>query len=299
MARKSRLQISKADIIKTFSSVNPVLKQQEISEIFHENKEFWRLAQSTSLTSFIQFMLEQTNLTEVKFDFPNRIISGYTWGSAPLMEVLLHLVDNSYYSHYTAIRVHGLTEQVPKTTYLSREKSHPNSGGAPLQTYEQSAIDSAFEKSPRISKNEISIEDENIRLLMLESAHHSNLGIIDGEINFGGGRPLKIRYTNLERTMIDIVVRPFYAGGVFEVAKAFENAKGHLSVNTMASMLKKMAFGYPYHQAIGFYLEKAGYKQSVVDIFMKIPMTRDFYLSHNMGNSVYNEKWRIFTPVNF
>lgn len=34
----------------------------------------------------------------------------------------------------------------------------------------------------------------------------------------------KIRVTDLERTLIDIAVRPAYSGGVFEVLEAFKNA---------------------------------------------------------------------------
>ena len=68
----------------------------------------------------------------------------------------------------------------------------------------------------------------------------------------GGSRDLDLRTTTLERTLIDIAVRPFYAGGVAEVAKACEMAKNkEVSVNRLASMLTKMHFGYPYHQAIG------------------------------------------------
>lgn len=110
---------------------------------------------------------------------------------------------------------------------------------------------------------------------------------------------MKLRYTNLERTMIDIVVRPFYAGGIFEVAKAFENAKDQLSVNTMAAMLKRMRFGYPYHQAVGYYLERAGYKVTLLDLFRKQPMERDFYLTHGAGKTVYNNRWRLHVPDGF
>jgi len=57
-----------------------------------------------------------------------------------------------------------------------------------------------------------------------------------------------VRVTNLERTLIDAVVRPAYSGGVFEVAKAFELAKDQVSVNAMGAMLGKLRFAYPFHQ---------------------------------------------------
>ena len=296
----TRIQIAKPDIVKTFSQGARVLRVHDLARIFHQSRDFWRLTKSSSLRTFTAFMVEKTELKAVRFAFPQREVSGYTWGNVPLLETLLGLVDRSYYSHYTAIRIHGLTEQVPKTIYLSQEKS---SGSAfekdESEIYEQGAIDAAFKRPPRVSNNEVELPQDQVRAVMLSSAYQAGLGITEGEVNYGGNRPLKLRYTNLERTMIDIVVRPFYAGGISEVAKAFENAKDQLSVNTMAAMLKRMRFGYPYHQAVGYYLERAGYKVTLLDLFRKQPMERDFYLTHGAGKTVYNHHWRLHVSDGF
>lgn len=245
-------------------------------------------------------MVEKSDLRRINIQFPQQVVSGYIWGDVPLWETLLGLVKDSYYSHYTAVRVHGLTEQIPKTVYLSRGKRRgDSSSGEPLPLYPQEKIDEAFQRPPRISSNQVELEEEGVRVMLLETAYHEGLGISTGEVNFGGKRPLRLRYTNLERTMIDIVVRPFYAGGVFEVAKAFENAKGQLSVNTMRAMLKKLRFGYPYHQAVGYYLERAGYRSSQVELFRRESMERDFYLTHAMGRTTYNSRWRLHVPEGF
>lgn len=293
----SRIQIAKPDIVKAFEVMPPVLKAREVAYVFNQNREFWRLTKSTSLTSFVKFMTEKTPLKEARFPFPQRDVTGFVWGDRPLFEVLLGLVDGSFYSHYTAVRIHGLTEQVPKTIFFNHEKtSHLDS--APQAPYEQAAIDSAFTRAPRASKNEIEVDD--LRIVFLQSADQDLLGVIWGVVNLGGESPLRLRYTNLERTLIDIAVRPFYAGGVFEVAKAFENAKDlKISVNTMASMLKRMKFGYPYHQAIGYYLERAGFAPSRVELFRKMPMKRDFYLTHQMGATRYVPAWRLHVPEGF
>ena len=94
----------------------------------------------------------------------------------------------------------------------------------------------------------------------------ANSGVIEETVVPDAG---PLRLTNLERTLIDITVRPVYSGGVFEVAKAFELAKEKLSVNSLTAMLKKLEYTYPYHQAVGFYLERAGYKSSLLDLLRK------------------------------
>lgn len=296
----TRLQIAKADIVDAFAHGPHVLRTADIALMLNEKRNFWRLAQGTSLRDFIGFMVGKTDLREVRFPFPQREVLGYTWGRVPLLETLLRLVDRSYYSHYTALRIHGLTEQVPKTIYLNQEKLRSSTlGQSGDSLYDQKAIDEAFSKPPRTSNNEIELLEEQCRVVMLQSAYHAGLGIIEGAINYGGEQSVTLRYTDLERTMIDIVIRPFYAGGVFEVAKAFEKAKGQLSVNKMSAMLKKMDFGYPYHQAVGYYLERADYKGSLIDIFRRQPMERDFYLAHNIGKVSYRSQWRLYVPEGF
>lgn len=296
----TRLQIAKSDIVKAFSQGPEILRASDFASFFDQNRTFWRLAQRTTLREFSNFMVEKSDLRRITIQFPQQVVSGYTWGNVPLWETLLGLVKDSYYSHYTAVRIHGLTEQLPKTIYLSREKHRAESSrkeAPPL--YPQEKIDGAFQRPPRMSSNQVELEEEGVRVMLLETASHEGLGISTGEVNFGGERPLRLRYTNLERTMIDIVVRPFYAGGVFEVAKAFENAKGQLSVNAMRAMLKQLRFGYPYHQAIGYYLERAGYRSSQVELFRREPMERDFYLIHAMGRTTYNSSWRLHVPEGF
>lgn len=296
----SRIQIAKPDIVKAFSAGPRVLRTPDVAEVFNRQRDFWRLTKSTSLTSFTRFMTEKTDLKPVRLAFPQREVSGYTWGDVPLLETLLGLVENSYYSHYTAVRIHGLTEQAPKTIYLSREKpSNSTLGRERPEPYDQKAIDAAFNGPPRVSKNEVELTQEQVRVLMLEGAYQGGLGVTTGEVHLGGERSLKLRYTGLERTLIDIAVRPFYAGGVFEVAKAYENARERLSINTMAAMLKRMAFGYPYHQVVGYYLERAGYKASLVELFHRQPMERDFYLTHDMGKTSFSSRWRLHVPQGF
>lgn len=291
----SRLQIAKPDIISAFEKLPRVLKVSQIAAVLEQKREFWRLAKATTVPVFLEFLLDSTPLRPVRFPFQRPIV-GFTWGEVPLLETLIGLVDHGFYSHYTAVRIHGLTEQVPKTIYLNHERSSNSSFSQNEGPFEQSAIDEAFAGEPRISKNEVVVGD--MKIVFLSSAFHAGLGITSGAVNFGEAQPLQLSYTSLERTLIDITVRPFYAGGIFEVAKAFENAKDAVSVNAMGAMLKRMNLGYPYHQAIGFYLERASYKPTVVNIFKKIPMERDFYLGH-AGEKTYVPEWRLYVPKGF
>jgi predicted transcriptional regulator of viral defense system len=100
-----------------------------------------------------------------------------------------------------------------------------------------------------------------------------------------------IRVTNLERTLIDIAVRPFYSGGVHKVLEAYKRAAERVSVEQMATMLQTLDYTYPYHQAIGFYLERSGYYDDAsIKLFHEFPKEFDFYLANGMKSTAYSKR---------
>ncbi|MGA0569980.1 hypothetical protein ACO2Q9_04595 [Variovorax sp. VNK109] len=293
---QSRIQIAKADIVRYFNALPAhVLKLREIQAIVSEQRAFWRLAQNMTASQFIGFLKTHSKLTELTFPFPQRPETVYVWGDVPLYIVLLQLKKGLHFSHYTAMRMLGLTEQSPQAIYLTDERKTVHSPNRdPLS---QSEIDQAFSRPPRISVN--CAEHAGKTIYLLNGADTDHLGVVNFEAHDEEGQEIAVRLTNLERTLIDITVRPVYAGGVFEVAKAFELAKERVSVNKLVAMLRKLDFAYPYHQAIGYYLERAGYKDSQLDLIRRRPVQHDFYLAHDMGKTRYEESWRLHVPDGF
>jgi len=294
MARKTRLQIAKSDIFKTFDSVHPVLRAEEISTILKEHRSFWRLAERTNLTSFIEFLENEGKLTSHFFEFPMRPKKGYTWGSVDVLPIINHIIKDSYFSHYTALMLHGLTKQEPKTIYVTQEQTSGSNQSTPL---EQETINRVFAAPARTSNN-IALY-KNQKIFLLHGANTHQLGIDEHPIYLPNNLDAKIKVTSIERTLIDSAVRPVYTGGVFEVAEAYRIAKSKLSVTRLALLLKRIKYIYPYHQVIGFYLENAGYSSDLIDIFRKIPREYDFYLTYNMQSVEYVKEWRLFVPKNF
>lgn len=291
MVNRSRIQIAKADIVARFNEKGPhVLKYREIGAILSAERRGWRLAQKTTIDEFIGFLAKSADLQVFEFDFPNRVEKLCVWGSVPTLEMLLHLKANSYFSHYTAARMHGLTEQIPTSIYISHERSTET----PRADVDQAAIDEAFAQPARATQNAVTFGDR--RIVLVNSAKTLQLGVVTQTVKYGAAEDATVRLTNVERTLIDAVVRPIYTGGVFEVAKAFELAKEQVSVNGLCAMLRKLGFIYPYHQAIGYYMERAGYRPKQLDLVRSFPMEYDFYLTHEMTDSEYVKQWRLHVP---
>lgn len=291
---KSRLKIAKPDIVRHFDDLERrVLKMTDIASILTQQREFWRLAKSTTTNAFITFLLEYTSLSKHYFPLPHRAETRYVWGNVPLLEIVLTLKEQAYFTHYTAMQVHGLTEQLPKTIYLNHEQpSRPQN-----PSLEQGRISAAFKNHPRVSNN--AIEHGDTRICLVNGMNTDQLGVITMDAAYGADVKANIRVTNIERTLIDIAVRPIYSGGVFEVQKAYSLAKERVSVNRLAAMLQKLRYVYPYHQAVGFYLERAGIRESALELLQQFPMEFDFFLAHRMGPTDYVKKWRLFIPKGF
>ncbi len=292
---KSRIQIARPDIIKYFDELpSKVLHHVDFARILNEKRAFWRLSLETSVTSFIRFLIDSGKLSLFEFPFPNpyKKKTVYAWGKVSFYEVALGISSKCYFSHYSAVKIHGLTEQTPKTFYINEEQRLESWLAGKLT---QKTIDAAFRRPVRATKR--IAETDDYRVVFLNGKNTSNLGVVEENFIGTGGEPFgRIRVTNIERTLIDITVRPVHSGGVSEVLKAFTLARDIASVNRLAAMLKKLAFIYPYHQAIGFYLERAGYRSSSLDLLRSIPRKYDFYLEHGLKDKVYVKEWRLFVP---
>ena len=57
-----------------------------------------------------------------------------------------------------------------------------------------------------------------------------------------------------------------------------------------------MHFIYPYHQAIGFYLQKAGYSENQYNLFKRNGFEFKFYLTYNILNKEYSNDWNLYFP---
>ena len=214
-------------------------------------------------------------------------LTRYIWDSAAPESIGVSLRSASYVSHSSAMFLHGLTDQVPKTIYVNKEQTPKGSARRGLT---QAAIDRAFSGRPRRSLYAYTAEKH--RYVLLSGKSTGRLGVTEVALPSGE----RVAATDLERTLIDIVVRPAYGGGPDELVRAYEGAKERVSGKKLVATLGKLDYVYPYHQCIGFLMEKADYAPATVKLLSKREIIWNFYLDYGMSDMAYSERWRLFYP---
>lgn len=292
MGRKNLLDKS-FNQIESFFDNHPIhsFNFYRIRETINEHRDNWGVSINKSTENILSYLIKKKVLFSSTILNPsNKTHQIYTWKSEDDYTVISGIKTNSYFSFYSALFLHGLTLQIPKTFYLNYERSEPTTTISD-NTISQDAIDTAFNKPQR--KSNYIYKFYNKKIIITNGKFTNRLGVQLIQILHKENK--KCYCTDLERTLIDVSVRPVYSGGVFEVLEAYRKAKGKVDVLRIKEYLDALNYIYPYEQIIGFYLEKAQYEKDDVEIF-NIEKPFDFYLTYGMRNRVYSEKWKLYYP---
>jgi hypothetical protein len=285
----SKLNVAQSDIVNFFERKKQgVFKRAEIDRIIHQKRKDWNLAQSMTAKEFIEFLKGICVLKEHRMNFPHRQEVRYVWGMTSEYQLIQSLRPNSYFSHSTALSLHGLNTQSLKTIYLNYEQPRKRN---PDRQLTQDRIQWAFERACRKSNNTARLHGK--RICLLNGQFTGQLGVISIPDSSGAN----VLVSNIERTLIDCTVRPVYAGGVRVVIEAFQAASKRISVDELTKMFSALNFIYPYHQAIGFYMECSGvYTSEQIAAFDTFEKRFDFYLTYKMKRPKFSKHWRLYYP---
>lgn len=292
MALRTSLKAHLAKLLtqKLASSSKRIFSPADLIEIFAELRTEWGLPKNLTMDKFRTLALESEALKEIRLTATYPLHTArYHSSKFTAYELALSLRPDSYLSHGTAALVHGLNTNRQDFIYVNQEQSAKVQAGS----LTQAALNRAFSSKQRQST--FIVSHEETRIMLLSGKDTNRLGV--QEITGAQDEPIEL--TNLERTLIDIAVRPAYAGGTQNVLYSYRGAIQKISVDYLAEMLEELEYLYPYHQAIGFYLQRAGHEPKSLTSLKRRGLKYDFFLAHGMKKTKFDSEWRIHYPENF
>jgi predicted transcriptional regulator of viral defense system len=291
MANTSRISKQLPNIKKSLLRRQPHIFQiEDLHHIFLKNKKNWNLPAAMNAKKFIEALVYEVVIDFCQLDFDTEWYAGYFLCSSPANYIIQHLIHKTYLSHASALELWGMADGSNRI-YVNREQSMASSKALKGKLV-QSAINNVFKGQQR--QTAALSEFNGLEIVFIRGKFTNQLGVIEFDLK---GREA-IMVTDLERTLIDCVVRPAYALPAEKMIAAFRKAKDQISVTTLVDYLTELNYTYPYHQSVGFYLEKAGnYLDSEIQLFAAQNIQYDFYLDYNLDSPAYSKKWKLFYPA--
>jgi hypothetical protein len=267
-----------------------IYAEQNFAELLWELQEKGFAGQRTSITELSLLIIEQLSLkTEYFTDAKGKIKHiRYHNDKVDELEIINSLFGPyHYFSHNTVLDI--ILNRVPQHYYVTSEQPASEYRERPILIQEN--IDQAFKIPQKVSQSVLYWNQKKIHLLRRRPEKK-----LSGVIRIRGRHCLM---TNLERTMLDLVVRPDYAvGGAESILRGFIELRDSLNLENLYDYLITSQYLYPYHQSIGFYLQAAGYTVEQYKQFFQPAINLDFYLEYGMKQKIYNAKWKIYHPKN-
>lgn len=260
----------------------------DLESFFVDKTQEWNLPPRMTQQTFVQMLLRHTKLRELRLPSPSySSLLRYGWGeNVSPISIAISIKGDAFFSHGSAMWIHGLGQDEENIFINSEQSAKPRNTGR----LTQDAIHRAFQNQQRRSKRIYKYQHATISVL-----NGKHTGRIDvGPSTSPSGH--KVDVTSLERTLIDITVRPGYSGGVGGVLQAFRLAKNRISVHKLIALLDKFDYTYPYHQSIGFYLKHAGYSDADQLLAKRDGLKFNFYLCHGLKDPIFDLDWNVFFP---
>lgn len=198
--------------------------------------------------------------------------------------------EKCYLSHFSALYFNNLIDQRPTSHYLSMDLHRPREVRGAINNL---AMRQSFMKSAKTT-TKVGVFDRTTFYFIERNQGGEGVVTIDMEED---DISYKLRVTNVERTLLDSIIAPQYAGGVLTVVEAMRQAP--ISTRELIRIYSSLGLLYPYWQRVGFLLDLAGKREEASDWHDSFKLSKtEFYLEHEYRDTwKFDPKWSLYFPA--
>ena len=277
--KRSLLEKNK-DLIISLLMQKEVFRHDELHKFVAKLKEEGLIPRTKTFTTVYDFFIE-AGLVVHLLEINGTVIERYSmYKEVDVYQLANSIRSRSFFSMTTALNLQGLIDERKNYIFVSYELTPKDIYTEPLT---QSAIDAAYKKPYRITKNYGEFKDNFIILLSPKNTNQF------GVISHNG-----CRMSSINRAFVEMIVNIQYFQNSVNVIQLFKPLKLKLDVNSIYSIIEKFDFIYPYYQLFGFLLENIGFDKDVLQKYKAKVTPLKFYTDKNQNAYKFDSYWNIY-----
>lgn len=118
----TKLEKARPKILSALEQSTRIFTRRELEQLIRSSRSEWNLEVKTTSTEVIDFLQEKGKLQKLKLRAKQYTpLTRYIWGDVPIYQLAASLWKNAYLSHGSAVFLHGLTKDIPKTIYVNKQ----------------------------------------------------------------------------------------------------------------------------------------------------------------------------------
>ncbi|MBA1421623.1 MAG: hypothetical protein FAF03_12560 [Epsilonproteobacteria bacterium] len=283
MKTKKRDFFSKnIDIIKKELLEKKFHTQNDLHDLLRTFRENSLISKGISSTQFFNLLQTRLNLITHSASSENMNKIRYTlYQDVNIYDFVQTFGKDGFFSMTTALNLQGLSDSKSQLVFFSKELSVKNAPQTKSLT--QEAIDQAYQKEYRLSRNIVTYKEKHI--VYLTPKHTDRIEVIQhGDY----------QVSSIHRVLVEMILNIQYFNGFQTLIEIFEPLQERLDVQRIFDVVSAFNLIYPYFQLLGFMLERLGFSRESLKIFKDEVGELKFYTEKNKNTYQFDAYWRVY-----